>query len=186
MHQPAASTSRSTAGAARRWAWLAGVVSGVLGLAVPSLGAWLGGPAGSPVSAVGELVIDLLPAPLVNFGKDSLGTADKPVLIALITVAVLVLCGLAGQAEYRRRFAGAAVFAVVAVLGLLGVAARAGGDLRAYAPTLVGLTAGYLLLRTLTDRLRAWQDSPTTGDSPSGAATERRQFLRSALLAGGL
>ena len=49
--------------------------------------------AGSPVPAVGELIINLLPAFLVNFGKETLGSADKPVLLAIIVVAVLVICG---------------------------------------------------------------------------------------------
>src|SRR3954463_5937911 len=116
MHQRAASAAGATTRSARWGAGPAGVVAGVLGLAVADIGAWLVGPAGSPVSAVGELVIDLLPAPLVNFGKDTLGTADKPVLLVIITVAVLAVCGLAGRLEHRRRLAGAAVLALVAVL----------------------------------------------------------------------
>ena len=32
-------------------------------------------PAGSPLAAVGSVIIDLLPAGMVNFGKDYLGTA---------------------------------------------------------------------------------------------------------------
>ena len=172
------------AGAARWWARLAGVVAGVLGLAVADLGAWLTGPVGAPVAAVGGLVIDLLPAPLVNFGKDTLGTADKPVLLVIITVAVLAVCGLAGQAEYRRRLAGAAVLAVVAVLGLLGIATRAGADLRVYVPTVAGLTFGYLLLRTLVDRLHTWQRAAATGSV--AASQDRRTFLRWAVVAGAL
>src|SRR4051794_3528173 len=111
MHQRAAPAAAAPTPSAPRWAGLPGGVAGVLGLAVADIGAWLVGPAGSPVSAVGELVIDLLPAPLVNFGKDTLGTADKPVLLVIITVAVLLVSALAGQAEYHRRRAGAAVFA---------------------------------------------------------------------------
>ena len=182
MHQRAPSATRPTTGTARRWAWLAGVVAGVLGLAVADLGAWLVGPAGAPVSAVGELVIDLLPAPLVNFGKDTLGTADKPVLVVIITVAVLLVCALAGQAELRRRLGGAAVLALVAVLGLLGIAARAGAELRVYAPTVVGLLAGALLLRALVDRLRDWQRA----DGGGADSAERRHFLRWTAVAGGL
>src|SRR5215216_5999744 len=112
---------RDAARATRWWARLAGAVAGLVGLGIAALGAWLVAPAGSPVPAVGELIIDLLPAPLVNFGKDALGTADKPVLLAIIVVAVLLLCALAGQLELQRRFAGAAVFAMVAVLGIIGI-----------------------------------------------------------------
>jgi DMSO/TMAO reductase YedYZ molybdopterin-dependent catalytic subunit len=184
MHQRASTTARATTRSVRWWARLAGVVAGVLGLAVADLGAWLVGPAGSPVSAVGELVIDLLPAALVNFGKETLGFADKPVLLVIITVAVLAVCGLAGQLEHRRRYAGAAVLAVVAVLGVLGIGARAGAGLRLYVPTVAGLALGYLLLRTLLDQLQTWEDSSPAGDG--AASVDRRRFLRWTLVSGGL
>src|SRR3954463_11023509 len=82
---------RDAARATRRWAWLAGAVAGLAGLAITDLVAWLVARAGSPVAAVGELIINLLPGSLVNFGKETLGTADKPVLLAIIVVAVLIL-----------------------------------------------------------------------------------------------
>ncbi|SDT41045.1 DMSO/TMAO reductase YedYZ, molybdopterin-dependent catalytic subunit [Friedmanniella luteola] len=183
MHQRAATTAGTGTRPLRWEARLAGLVAGVAGLAAADLGAWLLAPVGAPISAVGELVIDLLPAPLVNFGKDTLGTADKPVLVAIITVAVLVVCAFAGQAELRRRFGGAAVFAVVAVLGLAGVAARAGAQPMAYLPTVVGLSLGYLLLRTMVDRLETWRDAAAAAQPTS---TARRGFLRLALVTGGL
>ncbi len=71
---------------------LAGVVGGLIGLAVSDLVAWFLAPAAAPLAAVGSAIIDLLPAPLVNFGKETLGTADKPVLLIIITAGVLVLC----------------------------------------------------------------------------------------------
>ncbi len=182
MHQRAATAARTGAPPAP-WARLAGLVAGATGLALANLGAWLVGPQGAPVSAVGELVLDLLPAPLINFGKDTLGAADKPVLVGIITVAVLVVCALAGQAELRRRLAGAAVLAVVAVLGLAGVAARAGAGVTVYLPTLVGLALGYILLRLLIDRLESWQEVAARGEPASPA---RRAFLRLTLVAGGL
>jgi DMSO/TMAO reductase YedYZ molybdopterin-dependent catalytic subunit len=183
MHRRARTAPRTGSPPLAWAARLAGLVAGLLGLALANLGAWLVGPAGAPVSAVGELVIDLAPAPLVNVGKDVLGGADKPVLLAVITVAVLVVCALAGAAELRRRTAGAVVLAAVALLGLVGVGARAGSSLAVYLPTLVGLGLGYLLLRTLVDRLERWRDEPTP-DRPASDA--RRGFLRLALLAGGL
>ena len=184
MHQRATTTAGVRTRPSRWWAGLAGVVAGLLGLAVADLGSWLVGPAGSPVAAVGALVIDLLPAPLVNFGKDTLGTADKPVLLVIITVAVLAACGLAGQLEHRRRMAGAAVLALVAVLGVVGVATQAGATPRLVVPTLAGLALGYLLLRSLLDRLQRWQDAAAT--DAGAASAERRQFLRWTVVAGGL
>ena len=170
----------------RRWAALSGLIGGVVGLGLSNLVAWLTGPAGSPVSAVGEVVIGLLPAPLVNFGKDTLGLADKPILLAIIIVAVLALCTLAGVVEHRRRLAGGAVFAVVAVLGLVGVAARAGSQVTAYVPTVVGLVFGYIVLQTLIEKLHLWQDGRTSGTPADAESPARRSFLRWTVVAGGL
>ncbi len=192
MHQRAATTTTSGTRTGRRWAWLAGAVGGVAGLGLANLAAWLTGPAGSPVSAVGEVIIAHLPASLVNFGKDTLGTADKPILLTIITVGVLVLCALAGQAEYRRRLAGGAVFALVAVVGLLAVADRARGQLTAFLPTVIGLVLGYLLLRSLVERLQSWRAPRAEGTAATRLETdrarspERRGFLRWTAVAGGL
>ncbi len=163
---------RTTADAVTvRWAGLAGMVAGLAGLGIAGVTGWLTGPGGFPVTAVGELVIELLPAPLVNFGKETLGFADKPILLAMIVGAVLLLCGLAGRLEYRRRFAGAVVFAGVAVLGLLGVSAQPGITLPGYLPTVIGLLFGYLILGALLERLRRWRAAPT------GDPLDRRRFL---------
>ena len=157
--------------ATARWAGLAGLVAGLAGLGIAGVAGGITGPGGNPVTAVGELIIELLPAPLVNFGKETLGFADKPVLLALIVVAVLLLCGLAGRLEYRRRRAGALVFAGIAVLGLLGVSAQPGITVIGYLPTVLGLVFGYLILGALLDRLRRWRAAPT------GDPLDRRRFL---------
>jgi hypothetical protein len=101
---------RDAARATRWWARLAGAVAGLAGLGIAGLAAWIVAGAGSPVPAVGELIINLLPASLVNFGKETLGLADKPVLLAIIVVGVLIICAIAGELELRRRFAGAALY----------------------------------------------------------------------------
>ena len=160
----------------RWWARLAGVISGLAGLGIAGLASWMVAPAGSPVPAVGELIINLLPGPLVNFGKETLGKADKPVLLAIIVIAVLILCALAGQFEWARRFGGAVVFAVVAVLGIIGIAAQPGVSINAYIPTVVGLLLGYMILSTLIAKLRRWRPRRAApSDVPDSQA--RRNFL---------
>ncbi len=160
----------------RWWARLAGLISGLAGLGIAGLASWLVAPAGSPVPAVGELIINLLPGPLVNFGKESLGHADKPVLLAIIVIAVLILCALAGQIELNRRFGGAAVFAVVAVLGIIGIAAQPGVSVNAYVPIVVGLLLGYMILSTLIGKLHRWRPRRAMpSDEPDSQA--RRNFL---------
>jgi DMSO/TMAO reductase YedYZ molybdopterin-dependent catalytic subunit len=168
--------SRANAAATGRWAGLAGLVAGLAGLGIAVLAAGLTAPGGSPVTAVGELIIALLPAPLVNFGKETLGFADKPILLAMVVIGVLVLCGLAGRLEHRRRFAGAAVFAVVAVVGLIGISAQPGVRPNAYVPTIVGLLLGYLILHTLITKLHRWRPRRAIGAAEAESA-ERRSFL---------
>lgn len=183
--EPVTAEGPAPAGSAadrRRWAGLAGAVGGLAGLAVADLTAWLVAPAGAPVPAVGSAVIDLLPGGLVNWGKDTLGTADKPVLLGLIMLAVLAVSAGAGRWELRRPYAGAAVFALVAVLGLVAVASRPPASARSLLPILVGLLAGYLLLRVLIGRLRSWAGAAW----PADAALARRAFLGWTAAAGGL
>ena len=175
---------RDTARAARWWARLAGVVAGLAGLGIAGVIAWVVAPVGSPVPAVGELIIELLPAPLVNFGKEVLGFADKPVLLTMIVAAVLIICGLAGELEWRRRFAGAGLFAVVAVLGLIGISAQPGVSINAYVPTIVGLLLGYMILSTLIGKLQRWQTSEAAAENGEPQSAARRSFLAWTILVG--
>ena len=175
---------RSTARAQVWWARLVGVVAGLAGLGIAGLASWAVAPLGSPVPAVGQLIINILPGPLVNFGKETLGTADKPVLLGIIVAGVLVLCGLAGQLELRHRFAGAAVFGLVAVLGIVGISAQPGVTINAYLPIVIGLVLGYIIMNSLINLLHRWQ--PRRADVGSGEAQSaaRRRFLGSTILVG--
>ena len=157
-------------------------MAGLAGLAIAELAAGLFAPDGSAVTDTGELIIDVLPAPLVNWGKETLGVADKPVLVALIVLAVLAVSAVAGQLELRRRYAGALVFAGLAGLGIGGVAARVGGSLMGYLPTVIGLVLGYVILNLLIARLRRQTVAPELAPGPASA--ERRAFLRLTVLVG--
>jgi len=154
-----------------------GIVAGLVGMAVADLLAYVIAPAGAPLPAVGSMIINLLPAGLVNWGKETLGTADKPVLLVVIGVAVLVLCGLAGRLELRRPYGGGLVFAGVAAVGLVAVLTGGQASFRALVPTLLGLLVGYLVLRALLGQLATWSQASTTSDSATLLAT-RRTFLR--------
>ena len=163
--------------ATRWWTRLAGAVAGLAGIGIATLAAWLVAPAGSPVPAVGELIINLLPASLVNFGKEVLGFADKPVLLAIIVAAILIICGLAGELEWRRRFAGAALFAVIAVLGLIGVGTLPDVTFAAYVPTIIGLLLAYMMLSTLISQLHKWRTPQTAEKTAEAQSAARRNFL---------
>jgi DMSO/TMAO reductase YedYZ molybdopterin-dependent catalytic subunit len=175
---------RAPVRATRWWARLAGAVAGLAGLGIAGIAAWFVAPAGSPVPAVGELIINVLPGPLVNFGKDTLGTADKPVLLAIIVVAVLILCAIAGQLEWRRRFAGAAIFALVAVLGMIGIAAQPAVTVTAYVPAIVGLLLGYMILSTLIGRLQQWRSPQAAAKDAEAQSASRRNFLTWTIVVG--
>jgi len=175
---------RDTARATRWWARLVGAVAGLAGLAIAGLAAWIVAPTGSPVPAVGELIINVLPGPLVNFGKETLGTADKPVLLGIIVVAVLILCAIAGRLEWRRRFAGAAIFAVVAVLGMIGIAAQPDASITAYVPTIVGLLLGYMILSSLIGKLQQWRSPQAAAKDDGAQSAARRTFLAWTIVAG--
>lgn len=183
----------------------AGVAAGVVGIAVADLASWLLAPSAAPLTAVGSALIDLFPAPLVNWGKEVLGTADKPVLLVLVTLGVLVLCAVGGQLELRRRYAGALAFGLVAVIGAVAVISRQPGQFQAVIPTVLGLLAGYFVLYLLIERLRrtvraaaelarhsaparppADSIDPTTRpvDLSGPVALQRRGFLRATILVG--
>ena len=159
------------------WAAVCGVVAGVAGIGISDLTAWLTSPAGSPLAAVGSVIISVLPASLVNFGKDTLGTADKPVLLAIVALGVVALTAFGGVAELHRRGAGALVFGLVAVVGLVSVALGSGAHANAYVPTIVGLLLAYMLLNTLITRLRRWQPSRAVVGQAGPADPARRGFL---------
>ena len=61
-------------------AGFAGLAAGVLGLATATVLAYFVAPSAAPLPAIGALIISVLPDSLINFGKDFLGFADKPVL----------------------------------------------------------------------------------------------------------
>jgi DMSO/TMAO reductase YedYZ molybdopterin-dependent catalytic subunit len=160
--------------ASGRWAWVCGAVGGLAGLAVADLVAWLVAPSGAPVPAVGTMIINLLPADLVNWGKETLGLADKPFLLAVIVLGVLALSGLAGRMELRRSYSGGLIFLAVAAIGLVAVVTASSAAPSAALPALVGLLSGYLVLRLLIARLRSWQVAPAGSDA---VQVNRRTFL---------
>ena len=98
-----------------------GVVATGAGLAVGELlvGAIEG--AVSPVVAVGNKVIDLVPLPLKNWAVETFGTSDKVVLV-VTTLAILFIAGIAiGTLAVTGRRTSALIG--TAVVGLVGVAA---------------------------------------------------------------
>jgi DMSO/TMAO reductase YedYZ molybdopterin-dependent catalytic subunit len=173
---------------------LAGVLAAGLALGVSELAAAIIPGAGSPVSLVGERVIDLVPPPVKDAAIALFGVNDK---IALV-VGILLVSGGVGAAlgvlAQRRMLLGALGFAGVALLGVVAAAfdpqARAVPVLVAVAVgTACGLLALHHLLRQLPSGAGRAQTPPAAEASPASemarGAVDRRGFGRIALYAAG-
>ena len=146
-----------------------------LGTAAGQLFGALLAPASAPVQAVGAAVIDLAPPALKEWAVSTVGTADKPLLIATVLVAVCALGALAGVWGLRRPLAGDLVFVCLGVLGMLAAASRPGAGPGFVLPSLVAAVCAALLLR--------WQLRWVRSDAE---ATSGTGFDRRLLLTGGL
>jgi DMSO/TMAO reductase YedYZ molybdopterin-dependent catalytic subunit len=130
-----------------------GVVATGAGLAAGELTVGIVSGSSSPVIAVGNKVIDLVPIGLKNWAIETFGTNDKTVLVvttlALVFVAGVVVGGLAAAGRLA-----AAVGGTVGV-GLLGVGAvlsRPDPSLARLAPILVGTAVSLAVLLWLAPR----------------------------------
>jgi hypothetical protein len=135
---PATGPDAPSARGRRPLAAVAGLLSAGVALGVGELAAGLIGPQSSPVVAVGDKVITLVPEPVKAFAIAAFGEDDK---IALVvgTLVVIALYALAiGVLALRRRAVGVAGIAVFGVVGAAAaVTGPAGGPLDAL-PSLVG------------------------------------------------
>ena len=99
-----------------------GVVAAAVGITSGNLLAAATSPGAAPVVVVGSQVIDWTPTPVKEWAIATFGTADKPILMAAVAAATLVVSAVAGVLTTRRFFIGAAIFvglgAVAAVVSL--------------------------------------------------------------------
>jgi len=171
----------------------AGVLAAGAGLAVASgLSALLTG-VPSPVISVSNRVVDWAPVWLIEFGKNTFGLADKPILVGTVAIAVVVLAATAGLVGLKRP---TVALGITAILGLAALAAAATDRTASASPFLVilpsvlavvvSLVAMAWLLATLARRKDDQRDrwlSPHPGDDlPSGF--DRRRFLVAAMATG--
>ncbi|MBT2530593.1 molybdopterin-dependent oxidoreductase [Arthrobacter sp. ISL-48] len=162
-----------------RWAAASGVVAAGTGLVLGELLAGLVSPSVSPMTAVGGAVIDAVPPGVKDAAIALFGTADKIALLTGMVLVIAALAALAGIIEQRRRFAGVAIIAVFGLVGVAAVLTRPQMTPNAVAVPLVAAVVGGILLRLLTRRLGEWQ-----GRAPEGVeGARRRTFMRA--LAGG-
>jgi DMSO/TMAO reductase YedYZ molybdopterin-dependent catalytic subunit len=169
------------------WAALAGVASAAVVLGVAELLSLVVGAAGSPLFAVGSLVIDLAPAGVKEFVIGLFGTGDKAALLSLMGILIVVISGAAGILELRRSPWGVIVFGIGGVIALVAVVTRAGASGLLGVPTVLGSVAGVVVLRIAEQRLGRWRGARAAaapGRGSAGPQLERRGFLTLTIVAG--
>lgn len=161
--------------------WLAaacGIVSALVTFAVSEALAVFVSPTSSPLFAVGAWIVDLAPPGFKEWIIHTVGTADKPVLLACLAVLVLVLALAVGVLEAARPPWGVVLLAGICAVAGAAVVTRPHASAWSLLPTALGAFAGALVLRASLGRLRRWRASSTGSRRvPSTAAVDRRSFL---------
>jgi DMSO/TMAO reductase YedYZ molybdopterin-dependent catalytic subunit len=151
---------------ARAWPYAAcGLLAAAAGMAAGHLVAAFVNPAASPVLAVGSAVVDSTPTPVKEWAVHTFGTADKPVLLTVVSVVTVVAAAAIGLLARRRLTLGTVLLVVLA--GLAGAAAltRPAALPQDMTPALVAAIAGVLTLTWL--RRLAVIDAPAVADTDS-------------------
>ncbi|WP_226761158.1 molybdopterin-dependent oxidoreductase [Arthrobacter sp. SO3] len=174
---------------ATSWAAAAGIAAVGTGVALGELAAGLVSPSLSPVTAVGGAVIDAVPPGVKEWAIALFGTADKVALLGGMGLLIAALAALSGIVELRRGFAGVAIIAVFGVVGLAAVLGRTELTANAVPVPLLAAAVGMVLLRWLVRRLREWRTEAgppaarlPAGPPPAGPGTaaqppSRRRFF---------
>ncbi len=151
---------------------LAGAVSAAVALAIGHLVAALVNPAASPVVVVGSQLVDAAPTPVKELAVRYLGTADKPVLIAAVTVVVLIAGGLLGLIAWQRPRIGVVGVASLGLIGAVVALVRPGFGVSAVVPSLVASVVGVATLLGLV-----WWGKTPAPATAVGARVSRRHLM---------
>lgn len=160
-------------------AGVAGLAAGALGLAVATVLAYFVAPSAAPLPAIGALIISVLPDALINFGKDFLGFADKPVLLGLVTAGALALTVLAGIWEARRPGRAITVYLPLTLLAIVAAYLQPASTWVSFVPAVLAMIAALFVLRVLLSSGTAASQVADTSAPTAEAASRstRRNFL---------
>ena len=157
---------------------LAGFVSAAVALAIGHLVAALFNPAASPVVVVGSQLVDAAPTPVKEVAVRYLGTADKPVLIAAVTVVVLIVGALLGLVAWKRPGVASVGVAALGFVGAIVALVRPGLGGTAVVPSLVASVVGVATLMGLVWLQRGAATTPAGPDSTApGTGVSRRALM---------
>jgi DMSO/TMAO reductase YedYZ molybdopterin-dependent catalytic subunit len=148
---------------------LAGAVTGLAGVAASQVVTGLLNGRATPVQVVAEVVIAKTPGPVAESLIHIVGRNDKPILVAGVTVAIILLGALAGVLTARRTLYGHLVFWAMAAVSLAAAMSRPDFTPLSLLPLGVGVIVWTVLLDWLTG---AAKPRPTLEAS-------RRRFLLS-------
>jgi DMSO/TMAO reductase YedYZ molybdopterin-dependent catalytic subunit len=167
-----------------------GVLAAIGGIASAHLVAGLTNPAASPVLAVGAVVIDLTPTPVKEYAVAQFGTADKPILLASVTLVTLIAAAVAGVLSRRRVWLGVGFIVLLTGLATAAAITRSVAVPSDAIPGVVSAVVGLAILlglrRTVTRSEPVASSQPVAGgktihELPATAYPTshdgRRQFL---------
>ena len=183
-------TSAGAAGPARRDRWvrrvlgaLAGLIAAAVALGVAELVAGLVGRAASPVVAVGNAAITLVPEPLKEFAIRTFGAKDKLALVSGVFVVIAIYAVVVGLVALRRPRVGAAGVALFGVVGVVAAVTRPAAGALDWLPSLLGALVGVVALLLLIEPLNRPRRPAMDGGTvaPTGSLADR---LRATLASG--
>jgi DMSO/TMAO reductase YedYZ molybdopterin-dependent catalytic subunit len=127
----------------------------------------------SPIVSVGQSVIALTPGPIAEAIIGVVGTRDKPLAIASVVVAILLLGGVVGRWWLSRRPVACVLVALLVVLAVAAVLTRPYASPQAVFAAVAG---GFVLMGVLQLLLAPRENRHATHDA------SRRVFIRTAAL----
>ena len=163
----------------QRFDALAGLLAAAVALAVVELMAAVTGDV-SLIVAVGNVVVDYTPGPMVKWAIDLLGTKDKPVLLATIVLTSLLLGAGLGPAVRRWPVVSVVAFALFGIGGAVAGAIDPTASNLVFLSAALAAAAGWLAVRLLLDAatLEDRSSSPSPGVViPGRGLANRRRFL---------
>ena len=160
-----------------RYVALAGAVAGLSGIAVSHVLTNLLNARITPIQAVAEVIIAKTPLSVAEPLIQLVGQRDKPILVAGVTVAIVLLGAVAGLLSRRSRLAANLVFLAMGAIAFGALASRPGFTSASVLPLVGGIAAWLVVFAFLVDAADRVSTSPVpaAGSSPAdGPATEAR------------
>lgn len=162
--------------------WLIGLLGVGVALGVGEAVAAFVRPAAAPVVAVGNRIIVLTPESAKRATINSVGTGDKPLLIASIYVALAILGAAVGALALRNLYAGLAGVAVLGGFGAYCALTANGSHPSDVVPTVVGTVVAGVVVAVLV-RLAG---GAVPAGVPAAVVPGRRLFLQGGLASAAL